>query len=98
MDHIDEVIAVVQIDRDDPRAMDVAVILQRSPLDPPLRRGEEKEVLAPLEVLDVQIRDRPLIGPQFQQVDDRPALRGARHLRDLEHLHPEHATVIRKAQ
>ncbi len=66
MDHVDQPIALVEVDGDDAGPVDVAVVLQRGALDATLRRGEQQVVLGPLEVIDVQERDDPFIVPQLQ--------------------------------
>ncbi len=96
--HVDQAVVLLQQDRDDAAAVDVAVVLQGAPLHAALRRREEEVVLALLEVCDRQERADPLAVPQLEQVDDGPAPADAGELRQLEDLDLEDAAGVGEAE
>ncbi len=94
VDDVDQPIALVQVDGDDSRLVDVAVVLQRRALDLPTGGREDQVIFGLLEVLDVLERDHALFRAKLQDVLDRATLRDTGHLGDLVDLQLEDAARV----
>src|SRR3954447_24112191 len=94
----DQLVAVLEADRDDAGVADVAVGAERGLLHDALVRREHQEVLFLAEVLDREhVRDL-LAGLELQELGDRPAHAGAASLRDLVDPPRVNAALVREEQ
>ena len=96
--HLDQLVAVTDLDRDDPVGPDRRVVGGELGLLDLSLGGREDQVLALAEVAGGLHRHHPLAVAQRQHVDQGPALRGARALRQLVDLQPVDLAAVGEEQ
>ena len=97
LDDSHQLVAVAQVEGDEPVASAVVVLVERGLLDHAHAGGEEQVALAG-EVAGVDDRLDVLAGLQRQQVDDRHALGGALALGDVHRPQAVDPTTVAEEQ
>ena len=92
--HLHQLVAVADLDRDDPVRPDRRVVGGELGLLDQALRGREDQVLALAEVACRLHGHHPLLVAQRQHVHQGAALRGARALRQLVDLEPIHLAAV----
>ena len=95
--HVDELIAVLDLDALHARDADIGVFRQRRLLDRPVLGAEEQEFVV-RKLLHRHHRLDHRVRRDVDQVNDWLALGGAAGLRNLVHLEPEAASILCEAE